>query len=207
MRHMMALGVALAACMALPASAQTAATPADPAKSQQIVTQVCAGCHAADGNSVNPANPKLAGQPAAYLTKQLMDFKSGARKSPVMQGIAASLTPDDMKNLGVYYSEKVLKPGAAKDKALVEAGQKLYRGGNPSTGVPACAACHGPNGAGIPAQFPRLGSQFPEYTAAQLKNFRSGDRANDGAKMMRTIASRMTDAEIRAVSEYISGLH
>ena len=124
-----------------------------------------------------------------------------------MSGMVANLTPEDMANLGAYFSEKTIKPGAAKDKDLVAQGQKVYKGGNAASGVPACAACHGPSGAGIPVQFPRLGSQHADYILAQLKAFRSGERANDGGMMMRTIAAKMTDQEMKAVAEYIAGLH
>lgn len=205
MKYIMAL-VALAAFTALsPAQAQESAK-GDPAKAQQLATSTCAACHAADGNSIAPANPKLAGQHAEYITKQLMDFKSGERKSAVMSGMVAALTPDDMKNLGAYFASNPIKPGSAKDKMLALAGEKIYKGGNPGSGVPACAACHGPTGAGIPVQFPRLGSQHNEYIAAQLNSFRTGARANDAGKMMRVIAAKMTDQEIKAAAEYISGL-
>lgn len=204
----------LAFCFAAsgPVWAQTApaAVKADPAKAQQIVTQVCAACHGADGNSVAPANPKLAAQNAEYLTKQLRDFKpvngQPARKSPVMNGLAAPLSEEDMRNLGAYFSQQAAKPGLARGKELIAIGEKLYRGGNAASGVPACMACHAPNGAGIPIQFPRLAGQHADYTLAQLKLFRSGERANDGGKMMRVIAGKMSDQEMRAVAEYIAGL-
>jgi cytochrome c553 len=178
----------------------------DPAKAQQIVNTVCVACHGADGNSLVPANPKLAGQHYEYLLKQLRDFKSGDRKNPIMAGMVASLTPDDMKNLAAYFSSQKAAPGAAKDKELVAAGQKIYRGGNSATGLPACMACHSPDGAGIPAQFPRVGGQHADYVETQLKNFRTGDRTNDPAKMMQTIAVKMTDKDMKAVADYISGL-
>ncbi len=190
------------------AHAEDTASKGDPAKAQQLASTVCAACHGADGNSAAPDKPKLAGQGAAYITKQLMDFKSGKRTNPIMQGIVASsnLTDDDMKNLGAYFSEQITKPGAAKDKDLAEAGEKIFKGGDAASGVPACMACHGPTGAGIPAEFPRLAGQHSEYVYTQLNNFRLGQRANDGGKMMRTIAARMTDQEMKAVAEYVSGL-
>ncbi|MDA8224462.1 MAG: c-type cytochrome [Betaproteobacteria bacterium] len=190
------------------AHAEDTASKGDPAKAQQLASTVCAACHGADGNSTAPDKPKLAGQGAAYITKQLMDFKSGKRTNPIMQGIVASsnLTDDDMKNLGAYFSEQITKPGAAKDKDLAEAGEKIFKGGDAASGVPACMACHGPTGAGIPAEFPRLAGQHSEYVYTQLNNFRLGQRANDGGKMMRTIAARMTDQEMKAVAEYVSGL-
>ncbi len=179
----------------------------DPAKTQQIVTQICAACHGTDGNSPLPANPNLAGQYSDYLTNQLLSFKSGGRKNAVMGAIVANLTPDDMKNLGAYFGDKKPKLGSAKDGELVALGQKIYRGGNAATAVPACASCHTPDGAGIPSQFPRLAGQHAEYILAQLKAFRSGERADDNSKMMRAIAVKLSDQEIRAVAEYISGLH
>ena len=190
------------------AHAEDTASKGDPAKAQQLASTVCAACHGADGNSTAPDKPKLAGQGAAYITKQLMDFKSGKRTNPIMQGIVASsnLTDDDMKNLGAYFSEQITKPGAAKDKDLAEAGEKIFKGGDAASGVPACMACHGPTGAGIPAEFPRLAGQHSEYVYTQLNNFRLGQRANDGGKMMRTIAARMTDQEMKAVAAYVSGL-
>src|SRR5712691_2871109 len=185
-----------------------AANPAksDPAKAQQIVTQICAACHGTDGNSPLPTNPNLAGQYSDYLNNQLLSFKSGGRKSAVMGAIVAGLTPDDMKNLGAYFSDKKPKLGNAKDRELVALGQKIYRGGNAATAVPACASCHTPDGAGIPSQFPRLAGQHAEYILAQLKAFRSGERADDNSKMMRAIAVKLSDQEMRAVAEYISGL-
>ncbi len=205
MKRSMAM-VAVAGMM-VAASVQADTAKGDPAKAQQIVTTVCAACHGADGNSTNPTYPKLAGLPAAYITKQLTNFKSGERKNPTMSAMAAPLSPDDMLNLGAYFSEKTPKPGAAKDAALAEEGKKLFKGGNEATGVPACAACHGPAGAGIPAEFPRLAGQHSEYIMTQLKAFRAGERANDGAKMMRMIAGKLSDQEIKAVAEYIAGLH
>lgn len=214
MKISMFLAVLLGATAALPALAELGAKPevkGDPAKAQQIASQVCAGCHGSDGNSAIPANPNLAGQHAEYITKQLMNFKAAEgrpaeRNNPIMGGMVAALNPADMVNLGAYFAKQAPKPGTAKDKALAEQGQKLYRGGNPATGVPACAACHSPSGAGIPAQYPRLAGQHAEYTLAQLKAFRAEDRANDANKMMRTIAAKMSDQEMKAVAEYITGL-
>lgn len=206
MKQTMAM-VAIAGMMAASSALAESTAKGDPAKAQQIVTTVCAACHNADGNSIAPANPKLAGQHPEYLNKQLADFKSGERKSAVMAGMVAALSPEDMKNLGAFFGGQKASPGTAKDKNLVALGQKIYKGGNQSSGVPACASCHGPNGAGIPVQFPRLAGQHGEYTLAQLKLFRSGERANDAAKMMRVIATKMTDQEMAAVAEYISGLN
>ncbi|MBM3356017.1 MAG: cytochrome c4 [Betaproteobacteria bacterium] len=187
--------------------------PAGPdlAKGQQIASQACAACHAADGNSPAAANPKLAGQIPEYLHRQLMNFKpQGAKKAErenaVMAGMVAALSADDMRNVAAYYASQKLKPAAAKDKALAALGQKLYRGGNPSAGLPACAGCHGPAGAGVPAQYPRIAGQFAEYIDAQLKAFRSGARANDPNGMMRGVAAKMSEREIQAVAEYAAGL-
>ena len=179
----------------------------DPARAQAIVTQVCAACHGVDGNSPLSANPSLAGQHPEYLLKQLTEFKSGARNNPVMTGMVANLSVDDLRNLAAYYAVQTPKQMGAKDKALVAQGRKLYRGGNLSNGVAACAGCHSPNGSGIPAQYPRLASQHADYVAAQLKAFRAGDRANDPNQMMRSTAVKLTDKEIAALAEYISGLH
>ncbi len=200
------LGMFCAGHVVLGSAAEQAAK-ADPAQAQQIVTQVCAACHAADGNSASPVNPVLAGQHADYVAKQLADFKGNTeRKNPVMLGMSASLSPQDMKNLGAYFEAQKPKTRAAKDPALVKIGQQIYRGGIMAKGVAACASCHGPNGAGIPAQFPRVAGQYPEYTAAQLHGFRAGERANDPNGMMRTVAAGLSDREIKAVSEYIAGL-
>jgi cytochrome c553 len=179
---------------------------ADPAQAQSIVTKTCVACHGTDGNSPTPANPVLAGQHADYIAKQLANYKSGERKDPVMMGMAAPLSPQDMKNLGAFFEAQKPKLRAARDPELVKIGQQIYRGGIPAKAVAACASCHGPNGAGIPAQYPRVSGQYAEYTLAQLTAFRSGARANDPNLMMRTIATKLTDAEIRAVSEYMAGL-
>jgi len=181
------------------------------AKAQGIVTQVCSACHGNDGNSVAPANPKIAGQFPDYLNKQLGDFKSAggkkaARENPVMNGMVANLSEGDMKALAGYFSGQKLKPAAASDKDLAALGQKLWRGGNAASGVPACSGCHGPAGAGIPGQYPRLAGQYPEYIATQLKSFRDGARANDPNGMMRGVAARLTEREINALAQYAAGL-
>lgn len=182
----------------------------DPAAGQQVAAGVCAGCHAADGNSPSPANPKLAAQHAAYLAKQLHNFKPQAdgkppeRNNAIMQGFAAALSDQQIRDVSAYFATQKLKPAAAKNKDLVELGQKIYRGGITDKGVPACAGCHSPNGAGIPDQYPRLQGQYADYTESQLVAFRSGVRANS-AQMM-TISARLSDKEIKAVSDYIAGL-
>ena len=192
------------------ASAQ-AQPKADMAKAQQIVTQVCAACHGADGNSAQSANPVLAGQHADYTLKQLMNFKpqsgkSAERPNAVMAGMTASLSEEDMRYLASFFEGSKPRPRAARDPELVRLGQAIYRGGILVKGVAACTSCHGPSGAGVPAQFPRLAGQFAEYSAAQLKAFRSGERANDPNRMMRAVAEKLSDREIAAVSEYIAGL-
>jgi cytochrome c553 len=186
------------------------AAAGDANKGAQIATQVCAACHAADGNATAVTNPKLAGQHADYLYKQLSNFKvkSGAkeadRANAIMAGFAAQLSDADMRNVAAYYESQKLKPSSAKDKELSELGQKIYRGGIADKNVPACAGCHGAAGAGIPAQYARLGGQWAEYTESQLVGFRSGARKNNA--QMTTIASRLSDREMKAVSEYIAGL-
>jgi cytochrome c553 len=198
------LAIAIFACTSW--AEQTSGTAGDANKGQPIAGSVCAACHGTDGNSPIPANPNLAGQHASYLYKQLADYKSGQRKNPIMSGIVATLSEADMRNVAAYFAQQKPKPGAAKDRDLIQAGQRLYRGGNSQAGIPACAACHAPNGVGIPIQFPRLSGQHVEYTVAQLQSFRSGERANDSNSVMRTIAERMNDKTMAAVAEYISGL-
>jgi len=188
-----------------------AACAQDAKKAQSTVTQVCAACHAPDGNSTAPANPKIAGQFPEYLQKQLHDFKAQggkkpARESAVMMGMAANLSDADIKGLASYFAGQQLKPAAAADKELAALGQKIWRGGNAAAGVPACAGCHGPAGAGIPAQYPRLAGQYAEYVAAQLKAFKEGARTNDPNGVMRGVATRLSDKDIRAVAEYAAGL-
>lgn len=187
-------------------NALPAANAADATKGASIAQGTCAACHGADGNSVLPGSPDLAGQHADYIAKQLANFKNNERANAMMAPMAAPLSPDDMKNVGAYFAKQKAKERAARDEALVKEGAKLYRGGNMANGVPACTGCHGPDGAGIPAQFPRLAGQRSDYTLAQLKAFRAGERANDPAKMMRMVAAKLSDREIQALAEYISGL-
>jgi len=213
MKPMLLLAVALGAWPAADASAQDAAVKADLARAQTLVNQVCAACHGADGNSPTPVNPSLAGQGAAYVALQLAHFKAGIRANPVMQAMAAPLSPDDMRALGVYFSQQKPKQSAARDAALVTAGQRLYRGGDSSTGVPACAACHSPAGAGMPKNYPRLAGQHADYSYAQLKSFKAGERGADkdgkdvNGRIMVTIAGRMSDDQMKAAAEYTTGLH
>ncbi|MFZ3087859.1 MAG: c-type cytochrome, partial [Methylotenera sp.] len=177
-----------------------------PAKktAEQTVNTVCAACHAPDGNSVITLNPKLAGQHPEYLVKQLTEFKSGKRANAVMSGMAATLSDEDIKALAAYFAGKKLNLGQATKNGAGSLGEKIYRAGIAANNVPACAACHGPNGAGLPKQFPRLGGQHADYTLAQLKTFRTAERAN--APMMMAISAKMTDAEMAAVADYIQGL-
>ena len=205
MKLVMAL-TAVVCALHVPLALAQPAAKADPAQAQDIVAKSCVACHATDGNSPSPANPVLAGQHADYVAKQLANYKSGARKSPVMMSMVSTLTPQDMKNLGAYFAGQKPKLRAARDPELVKLGQQIYRGGITAKGVAACTACHGPSGAGIPAQYPRVAGQYPEYTVAQLQAFRSGERANDPNQMMRMIAAKLTDQEIKAVSEYMAGL-
>jgi cytochrome c553 len=201
----------VAALGALVAAATVVAAQDNAARGQRIAGQVCAACHGADGNSVAATNPKIAGQFAEYLHKQLADYKpqagkKPARDNPIMTPMVANLSEDDIKSLAAYYAGQKLTPAAASDKDLAALGQKIWRGGIPSSNVPACAGCHGPAGAGIPAQYPRLSGQFAEYIAAQLKAFKEGGRANDPNGMMRGVTARLTEREIQAVSQYAAGL-
>lgn len=184
----------------------------DVAKGQQIAAGACAACHGPDGNSIGPANPKLAGQIPEYLAKQLANFRPGQDNKPaerpnnVMAAFAAALSPEDMRNVAAFYAGQKLVPDTARDKKTIELGQRIFRGGIADKGVPACAGCHGPTGTGIPAQYPLLGGQYGAYVEAQLRAFRAGERANDPNRMMRMTAARLSDAEIRAVADYIAGL-
>jgi len=168
---------------------------------------LCATCHGADGNSEIPMNPKLAGQSASYLAKQLRNYQSGERQNAIMAGMAATLSEQDILDISAYYAaQKPTLEGA--DPELLELGEALYRSGNPELGVAACSACHAPTGAGNgPAGFPALGGQHVEYTLQQLQMFRSGERANDLNGMMRTTVERLTDSELEALASYVSGLH
>lgn len=204
-----AIAFAQAAPPAPEAAAKPAAAPVDASK---IVGSVCAACHGADGHGTAPVNPNLAGMPADYITLQLTHFKAGIRQNPIMQGFAATLSAADMVALGDYYAKQAPRAAKAKDPALVADGQKIYRGGIAASGVPACAACHSPDGAGIARNYPRVSGQYSDYTYAQLKAFNSGARGNDpGGKdvngaIMHTIASRLGDHDMKAVAEYMQGL-
>ncbi len=168
----------------------------------------CASCHAVDGNSMVPTFPKLAGQHAEYITKQLADFQSGARTDPTMTAMAAPLSQQDIADLAAYFAGNTVSIGSAADAEKAAIGQKIYQGGDKTKGISACMACHGPAGSGNPgAKFPALSGQHSAYVIKALKDFRSGTRANDPAKMMRDVAAKMSDSDIEAVAEYIAGLH
>lgn len=203
----------LAAALGLPvlALAQAPAKP-DPAKAREIVNQVCAACHGADGSSPTPANPSLAGMPADYITTQLSHFKAGVRQNAIMQGMTAALTDADMVSLGAYFAGQTPKPQQAKDAALAREGQRLWRAGDPANGMPACSACHGPTGAGLPRNYPRLSGQWSDYTLAQLKAFKSGERGMDkggkdiNGRIMVGVVRGMTEAQMKALADYAQGL-
>ena len=195
--------LALFAGSALASEAKPAAFKADAAKGGQL-SAACQACHTADGSRGSPANPILQGQHPEYLVKQLTEFKAGKRKNAVMSGMAAPLSEDDMKHIAAFYASKQAKPGFAKVKDTVSLGEQIYRGGIMAKAVPACSGCHSPNGAGIPAQYPRLAGQHADYSEAQLNAFRAGARGNS-AQMM-TIAAKMNDKEIKAVADYMAGL-
>ncbi|MGC3963387.1 MAG: c-type cytochrome [Rhodocyclaceae bacterium] len=220
-KRMLCLSLTLSATVAVAQTGPQTAAKLDMAKAKQTAEQVCAACHGADGNSVITANPSLAGQHASYIYKQLHNFKGWEGKQPerpnaVMTAMATPLSDDDMKALAAYFSQQKAKPAVAHNKDTLDLGRRLWRGGDQARGLPACAGCHGPAGAGLPSQFPRLAGQHPEYTEAQLKAFRDVTdaskpdsphvRANDPNSMMRSIALRMTDPEIKAVADYIAGL-
>ena len=196
--------LAASATFAAEAEATAAAKP-DLAKGEATATNVCSACHTKDGSRGSPANPIIQGQHPEYLVKQLTAFKSGKRANAIMSGMAATLADADMKNVAAFYAGKTAKPGFAKNKELVALGEKIYRGGIADRMIPACAGCHSPTGAGIPAQYPRLAGQHADYTEAQLIAFRGGVRKN--SLPMTGVAAKMNDREIKAVADYIAGLH
>ncbi len=190
-------------CGAAQAATAAPAFKADPATGQQLAA-ACGACHMQDGSRGAPANPILQGQHPDYLVKQLAEFKSGKRQNAIMAGMSAALNDEAMKHIAAFYGAKPVVPGVATNKDTVALGERIYRGGIAAKAVPACAGCHSPNGAGIPAQYPRLGGQHGEYTEAQLLAFRSGARGNN--VQMMAIAAKMNDAEIKAVADYMAGL-
>ena len=194
------------ATLATTAGAEEAKASAKPDLAKgQATAAVCGACHTADGSRGSPANPILQGQHPEYLVKQLTEFKSGKRANAIMMGMAATLSEDDMKNVAAFYAGKQAKPGFAKNKELVTLGEKIYRGGIADRSIPACAGCHSPTGAGIPAQYPRIAGQHGDYTEAQLVAFRGGVRTNSA--QMTGVAAKLNDKEIKAVSDYIAGLN
>jgi cytochrome c553 len=197
-------GLLLSASVFANEAAAPAAKP-DLVKGAAISAQVCAACHTADGSRGSPANPILQGQHPEYLVKQLTEFKSGKRANAIMMGMAATLTPDDMKNVAAFYASKTAKPGFGKNKDLSTLGEKIYKGGIADRQIAACAGCHSPTGAGMPSQYPRIGGQHGDYVEAQLNAYRAGTRGNNPT--MLSIAAKMNDKEIKAVSDYIAGLH
>ena len=186
------------------AAEPAAAAKADPAKGAAISAGTCVACHTNDGSRGSAANPILQGQHADYLAKQLAEFKSGKRDNAIMKGMAATLSEADMKNVAAFYAGKQAKPGFAKNKDFAALGEKLYRGGAADRLIPACSGCHSPNGAGIPAQYPRLAGQHADYVETQLVAFRSGVRHNN--PVMTGVAAKLSDREIKAVSDYVAGL-
>jgi len=185
------------------AAAPTAPPKPDMARGQQLASTVCAACHGANGVGTAPTNPNLAGQGASYIAAQLAAFKSGVRPSPVMQGMAAGLAPEDMLAVGAYYESQKPVQGMARDKALAQRGQQIWRSGVKSIGVPACAGCHGPAGGGLPVQYPRLAGQNPELSLGWLKAYANGSRSH---AVMGPIAAKLAENDMKAVAEYIAGL-
>ncbi len=198
------LCAAAAAVLSLSAHAQTPAAKPDLAKGEASFGQVCVACHSADGNSTVPDNPKLARQHPEYLIKQLQEFKSGKRENAIMVGFASALSDEDMRNIAYWLAEQKAPAGTATDAALVTLGERIYRGGIPDRQIAACTACHGPTGSGLPVKYPRIAGQHAQYMHTQLVAFRAGDRKN--SVEMKDVAAKMTDAEIKAVADYIAGL-
>jgi cytochrome c553 len=201
----------LVAASFIASASEEAKAKVDLAKAKTIAETVCVACHGADGNSQVPGNPNLAGQIQQYLHKQLTNFKSvndkpAVRNSPIMGGMAAGLSEEDMMGLSVYFSEQKLQSANASDEKLVDEGRKLWRKGDFEKGIPACAGCHGATGAGLPVQYPRLAGQHAEYTEGQLVKFRSEERANDPEKMMRVIAAKLSDRQMKAAAEFVASL-
>lgn len=193
-------------------SGSVSSVKGDAVKGKAIGSTVCAACHAVDGNSSGSPNPKLAGQHAEYLFKQMQNFKSvdgkpPVRNSPIMNGMIASFDDAQMRDLAAYFAAQKLTANQEKQPENFALGKKLYQAGNASKGLPACAGCHGPTGAGIPVEFPRIGGQLPEYIESQLKAFRDDTRTNDPGKMMRLVAVKMNDEEIKAVANFVANLH
>ena len=197
-----AAGAALALASAL---AFGQAATGDPAKARILATTNCVACHGPDGNSAEPRYPKLAGLQPEYLYKQLSDFKAGKRPSEIMAPIVAVLNADDFANLAAFYSAQKPAPGAVKDPKLAEQGRKIYHEGKPDVGVPSCSGCHYDKGEGT-SRFPRVAGQHAEYTYQQLKAFKESRRENDRGLAMQSVTINLSDADMRAVAEYVAGL-
>ncbi|KXW58559.1 c-type cytochrome [Ferrovum myxofaciens] len=198
----------LLSLLVLPAYAQ----PGNPEKGKVIASSICYACHGLDGVSPIPTQPHLAAQIPDYVVKQLNDMKSvngapPARDNPIMAGIVSMLSAEDMRNVAAWYAIQPPHLTRANDPKLVSIGQKIWRGGDADRDVPACSSCHGPTGAGVPAPYPRLSGQYQEYTELQLQHFKEGTRSNDPAAVMRTIAHRLTNEEIKALSDYAAGVY
>lgn len=182
----------------------------DPARGQQIASQICAACHGADGNSAAPASPRLAQQHADYLYKQLLDYtvrqgqQRPARENAIMNGFASQLSDDDKRNVSAWFAGQTVQLSSARNKQTLDLGQRIWRAGLPEKSLPACSGCHNPAGLGIPSQYPRLAAQHAEYVEATLKDFRQGTRRNNPA--MQEIAAKLSDAEMRAVADFVQGL-
>ncbi|NNF51783.1 MAG: cytochrome c4 [Gammaproteobacteria bacterium] len=186
--------------------AQSNASAEGDAEAGKAKSATCTACHGVDGNSVNPEWPKIAGQHASYTVLQLQAYKDGKRQNALMMPMAMGLSDADMQDLAAYYASQQTTPGMA-DPELVATGERVYRGGNPSRGVPACIACHGPAGKGNPlTMYPKLAGQHAVYTYLQLKAYADQVRKSDKNQMMRNIADRMSDSDMRAVASYIEGL-
>lgn len=201
MRKLLAIAAVLAALgTAAPALGQGSA------EAGQSKSAVCAACHGADGNSVNPEWPSLAGQHESYLVTQLKAFKTGERQNVLMSPMAMPLAEQDMEDLAAWFSSRPLTPKEA-DPALVGKGQRLYRGGDAERNIAACIACHGPTGQGNPlAGYPVIAGQHAAYAEATLKAYRAGERRSDASQMMRNVAANLSDSDIRALAAYIQGL-
>ena len=194
-----------AACLALLAPlALAAASAADLQRADAIVAERCSLCHGKGGDSASPVYPRLAGQHAEYIVRQLADFKSGKRKSETMKPQAEPLTPEEMAALGVYFEQRKAVGRPARDGELLAVGKYIFEQGNRFSGVPACASCHGPKGLGTP-QLPRLAGQHPRYVEDQLRQFNKRERTNDNA-IMHTVASKLSELEAHAVAEYVATL-
>ena len=204
MKYVAVAVAALTLAGATLATGALAQAKADLTRGQQIATTVCAACHGADGNSLTSANPHLAGQGEQYIASQLIAFKSGTRVNAIMAGMSAGLAPEDIKSVSAYYAaQKMTRPAVVQDKRIADEGQRIYRAGIKKLDVPACAGCHGASGAGIPAQYPRLAGQWPEYTLGMLEGYAKDKRQHP---VMSTIAKRMNEAQMKAVAEYVAGL-